>query len=145
MAELATDKFISLPKELLLRIRYHTHSLGDHVNFSLTCKTIYTLYKSSFWEYALKVSGWGFKNLREDQEAILKDKSQQLYPSAGLARIVVRDKKPFASTCMSDAADTSSNDGSYAKLPLATLTICTWSISKPSSRTQGPQSEYRNR
>lgn len=136
MAELAADKFISLPKELLLRIRYHTHSLSDHVNFSLTCKSTYTLYDSSFWEYALKVSGWGVKNLRENQEAILKDKSQQLYPWAGLARIVVEDKELFARTCMGDAANKSSNYASYVRMPIVTLTTCTWSISKRSSRTQ---------
>lgn len=86
---------LTLPQELLFRIRYHIHSLSDHVNFSLTCRAIYGLYDNSFWEFACARAGFGMKIQRPDQVHKLKNKQDQLWPWAGLARIIAKDRTFF--------------------------------------------------
>ena len=50
---------LSLPNEMLLRVRSHLHSLQDHVYFARTCKTTQSLYNEDFFEFAVQSAGWG--------------------------------------------------------------------------------------
>ena len=50
---------LSLPNEMLLRVRSHLHSLQDHVYFARTCKTTQSLYNEDFFRFAVRSSGWG--------------------------------------------------------------------------------------
>ena len=50
---------LSLPNEMLLRVRSHLHSLQDHVYFARTCKTAQGLYNEDFFKFAVQSAGWG--------------------------------------------------------------------------------------
>ena len=50
---------LSLPNEMLLRVRSHLHSLQDHVYFARACKTTQSLYNEDFFKFAVQGSGWG--------------------------------------------------------------------------------------
>lgn len=49
---------LSLPNEMLLRVRSHLHSLQDHVYFARTCKTAHGLYNEDFFKFAVRSAGW---------------------------------------------------------------------------------------
>lgn len=86
---------LSLPKELLLRVRFHIHGLPSHVSFSLTCRSTYYLYDTAFWAFACTTAGFGMRTLRPEQVSRGASMDSQLWPWAGLARIVVRDSDLF--------------------------------------------------
>lgn len=86
---------VNLPRELLIRIRYHIHSLSDHVNFSLTSRATSALYDKHFWEFACASAGYGMKIARPDQVHKLRYKQHRLWPWAGLARVIVKDRAFF--------------------------------------------------
>ena len=54
-----TLHLLMLPDEILLRIRFHLHTLQDHVYFSRTCRTIRDLYDEDYFKFALTAAGWG--------------------------------------------------------------------------------------
>ena len=58
---MSATSILSLPRELLEKIRSHIHSLQAHVNFSLTCRGTYKLYDDQFWRFACITSGWGLR------------------------------------------------------------------------------------
>lgn len=87
-----------LPKELLLKVRSHIHSLHDHVQFSLACKTTYNLYDDDFWRFACFTSGYSIK-IKSPQATkafnAAKEKDPAISIWAGLARVVVADEPTF--------------------------------------------------
>ena len=97
MATTATQSLLALPHEMLARIKSHLHSLADHVNFSLTCKTLKELYDDKFWRFACMSAGWGMlETTATAKKAIEKSGlGDKVELFAGLARVLVKGAEVF--------------------------------------------------
>lgn len=87
---------LSLPREMLERVRSHMHSLQDHVNLSLTCRALKGLYDDHFWKFACISAGWGIiKPTAKTKKAMESSGLGEQVLWAATARIVVKDAEIF--------------------------------------------------